>query len=52
MLLDRAADENLLVHAYHMPFPGLGFVRRHGDRYEWTPIRADAHAGETFARQP
>jgi hypothetical protein len=25
-----AADENLLVHAYHMPFPGLGRVERHG----------------------
>jgi glyoxylase-like metal-dependent hydrolase (beta-lactamase superfamily II) len=22
-LLDRAADENLLLHAYHMPFRGL-----------------------------
>jgi glyoxylase-like metal-dependent hydrolase (beta-lactamase superfamily II) len=44
-LLDRAADENLLVHAYHMPFPGLGLVRRHGDAYEWSPIRAAFHAG-------
>jgi glyoxylase-like metal-dependent hydrolase (beta-lactamase superfamily II) len=39
-ILDRAADENLLVHAYHMPFPGLGFVARHGDAYEWAPLRA------------
>jgi glyoxylase-like metal-dependent hydrolase (beta-lactamase superfamily II) len=45
-LLDRAADENLLVHAYHMPFPGLGLVRRLGDAYEWVPIRAGTHAGE------
>jgi glyoxylase-like metal-dependent hydrolase (beta-lactamase superfamily II) len=44
-LLDRAADENLLVHAYHLPFPGLGFVRRHGDTYRWTPLRAGFHAG-------
>ena len=34
-LLDRAADEHLLVHAYHMPFPGLGTIARHGDAYRW-----------------
>ncbi len=27
-LLERAAEEHLLVHAYHMPFPGLGTVTR------------------------
>ncbi len=36
-LLDRAADEHLLVHAYHMPFPGLGMVARHGGAYRWEP---------------
>jgi glyoxylase-like metal-dependent hydrolase (beta-lactamase superfamily II) len=36
-LLGWAADENLLVHAYHMPFPGLGFIKRHGATYEWCP---------------
>ena len=39
-LLDLAADENLLVHAYHMPFPGLGRVTRHGGAYRWTPQQA------------
>lgn len=39
-LLDLAADEHLLVHAYHMPFPGLGTVARHGDAYAWTPLSA------------
>jgi glyoxylase-like metal-dependent hydrolase (beta-lactamase superfamily II) len=39
-LLNFAADERLLVHAYHMPFPGIGTVRRHGDAYAWTPLRA------------
>jgi len=36
-LLDWAADEKLLVHAYHMPFPGIGTITRRGDAYEWTP---------------
>ena len=36
-ILSWAADQNLLVHAYHMPFPGLGFIRRHRDTYEWCP---------------
>lgn len=38
-LLDRAADEHLLIHAYHMPFPGLGTVARHGRVYRWEPLR-------------
>jgi glyoxylase-like metal-dependent hydrolase (beta-lactamase superfamily II) len=37
ILLARAADERLLVHAYHMPFPGLGYVTRYGDAPRWTP---------------
>ena len=37
-LLGWAADENLLVHAYHLPFPGLGLIKRHGDVYEWRPV--------------
>ena len=40
-LLDRAADEHLLIHAYHMPFPGLGTIARHGDAYRWQPLRHD-----------
>jgi glyoxylase-like metal-dependent hydrolase (beta-lactamase superfamily II) len=40
-LLDRAADEHLLMHAYHMPFPGLGTIARHGDAYQWRPLRHD-----------
>lgn len=38
-LLDRAAEEHLLVHAYHMPFPGLGTIARHGDAYRWQSLR-------------
>lgn len=39
-LLARAAEEDLLVHAYHMPFPGLGHVRRRGEAFEWVPLPA------------
>jgi glyoxylase-like metal-dependent hydrolase (beta-lactamase superfamily II) len=51
-ILDRAADENLLVHAYHMPFPGLGFVKRRGHTYEWTPLRASFHAAGPSIHRP
>ena len=37
-LLARAADEHLLVHAYHMPFPGLGTITRQGSAYRWHPL--------------
>jgi glyoxylase-like metal-dependent hydrolase (beta-lactamase superfamily II) len=39
-LLGWAADERLLIHAYHMPFPGLGTVRRRRDAYAWIPLAA------------
>ncbi|WP_160150165.1 MBL fold metallo-hydrolase [Nonomuraea solani] len=37
-ILEWAADESLLIHAYHLPFPGLGRVRRHRDAFEWEPL--------------
>jgi glyoxylase-like metal-dependent hydrolase (beta-lactamase superfamily II) len=40
-LLARAADENLGVHAYHLPFPGLGSISRHGDSFEWSAEMSD-----------
>ena len=46
-LLGWAADENLLVHAYHLPFPGLGLIKRHGDAYEWCPVPARLQAAES-----
>jgi glyoxylase-like metal-dependent hydrolase (beta-lactamase superfamily II) len=36
-LLDTAASDASLLMAYHMPFPGLGRVRRHGAAWEWLP---------------
>lgn len=38
-ILARAADEHLLVHAYHLPFPGLGHVERTATAFSWHPIR-------------
>jgi len=36
-LLDWAATENALVHAFHFPFPGLGYVIQKGDGWQWQP---------------
>jgi glyoxylase-like metal-dependent hydrolase (beta-lactamase superfamily II) len=37
-LFDRAAEERLLVLAYHFAFPGLGHVTADGDDWLWEPI--------------
>ncbi|NRQ34624.1 MBL fold metallo-hydrolase [Nonomuraea sp. NN258] len=37
-LLAWAAEENVPVHAYHLPFPGLGLVSRRGDAFAWRPL--------------
>jgi glyoxylase-like metal-dependent hydrolase (beta-lactamase superfamily II) len=34
-LLDMAATDGLQFAAYHIPFPGLGRVERHGTAYRW-----------------
>jgi glyoxylase-like metal-dependent hydrolase (beta-lactamase superfamily II) len=34
-LLDIAATDKLQMIAYHIPFPGLGRVERHGSAYRW-----------------
>lgn len=36
LLLDRAADENLLVATYHFPFPGIGRVTKDEVGWIWT----------------
>lgn len=36
-MLDRAATDKALVLAYHMPWPGVGRVRRDGSGFEWVP---------------
>jgi len=37
-LLARAADEGMLLHAAHFPWPGLGRVRRTDAGFRWEPI--------------
>lgn len=37
-LLDRAATEKALVHVFHFPFPGLGYVSQKGELWQWKPI--------------
>lgn len=37
-ILKRAADENLLFVACHLPFPGAGYVKADGDGFRFEPI--------------
>ena len=39
-LLDQAAAEGYLVFGSHMPFPGLGRVRREKDGWSWLPLQS------------
>ncbi len=37
-IIRRAADERLRTFAFHMPWPGIGFVARNADgSFEWVP---------------
>jgi glyoxylase-like metal-dependent hydrolase (beta-lactamase superfamily II) len=39
-LLDMVSKDRIPVVGYHMPFPAVGYVFRHGseDRYHWEPV--------------
>ena len=37
-LLAQVADGRTLVGGAHLPFPGLGHVRREGQAYAWVPV--------------
>jgi glyoxylase-like metal-dependent hydrolase (beta-lactamase superfamily II) len=37
-ILGRAAVEKALVLAFHFPFPGLGYIVRKEDGWQWQPI--------------
>ena len=37
-LLHKASAEQPLVHAFHLPFPGLGHVAQKGPTWEWQPL--------------
>jgi glyoxylase-like metal-dependent hydrolase (beta-lactamase superfamily II) len=34
-LLDQTEADRTLLMSYHMPFPGLGRIRKQGGRYQW-----------------
>jgi glyoxylase-like metal-dependent hydrolase (beta-lactamase superfamily II) len=36
-LLDQAVAEKLKMHFFHAPFPGLGYIVKNGDGYEYLP---------------
>lgn len=36
-VLTEAADAGTLLMATHLPFPGLGRVRAHGEAWKWFP---------------
>lgn len=38
-LLERAATENLRIHAVHFPYPGLGRIQRRDDGFVWVAER-------------
>lgn len=38
-LLDRAANQKVLLHVYHFPFPGLGYVTQKGIGWHWKPMK-------------
>jgi len=40
-LFYRAAVEKTLVHAFHFPFPGLGYIIQRGDAWQWQPIETE-----------
>lgn len=37
-ILDHAANHRSLLHAYHFPLPGLGYVIRKGNAWQWQPL--------------
>ena len=38
-LFARAARERLLVGGMHLPFPGVGHVRREPPGFAWVPVK-------------
>jgi glyoxylase-like metal-dependent hydrolase (beta-lactamase superfamily II) len=37
-LMDRAADEHMIVQTVHFPFPGVGYVEHDGEAWRWIPL--------------
>ncbi len=41
-LLTPAVRERTLLMAYHLPWPGLGYVTQHGLGWQWRPLEVAA----------
>ena len=39
-LLQRAVDNDALIHGFHFPFPGLGRIRESGDGWRFEPMHS------------
>ena len=37
-LFNKAVSDEALVLAFHFPFPGLGYVVKKGEAWQWQPI--------------
>lgn len=37
-LIDMAAAEKMIVAAYHIPFPGVGYIAKVGSSHRWVPM--------------
>ena len=42
LLLRRAVDEQALIHAFHFPFPGVGYAREAGDGWRFEPLASNS----------
>jgi glyoxylase-like metal-dependent hydrolase (beta-lactamase superfamily II) len=41
-LFAQAADQQTLLMAYHLPFPGLGYIAQHRLGWQWTSLQVPA----------
>jgi len=42
-ILDTVENE-VMIHAFHFPFPGIGRVNREGERWRWRPIEMKGYS--------
>ncbi|MFM0557581.1 MBL fold metallo-hydrolase [Paraburkholderia sediminicola] len=45
LAFELAANKRYLIGAAHVAFPGLGHVRKNGDKYDWVPVNYEAAPG-------
>jgi hypothetical protein len=36
-IYDQAVADRTLIHGFHLPFPGLGYVEKDGNGYRFVP---------------